>query len=210
MTTFSLSKSFRWKILLLRVAVNALALAVVILLLPSIYLVDRSVLTLLILSVALGILNALVKPIMQFLTMPFIFASYGLVVVLVNTLVLYLLGHYFPNRFIVENFFWAVVGGLLIGIVGNFLENLFGLSLPILPDEQTELRRRVIEQDRGLLKTLLARSKSAKVSLLITGEEPAALQLDDPDAVVAPLPASAETPAATDPSTSQQSSEVDS
>jgi putative membrane protein len=158
--------NYRLKVLLVRILVNAVVLALVILLVPQIYLVGWSFGTLLILAIFLGVLNAVVKPIMQFLTMPFIFASYGLVVLVVNTLVLYLLGYYFPERIQIGGLLGALLGGLLIGFLSSFLENLFGLARPILPDEQTELRRRIIAEDRGLMQSLMARSRIEKINRL--------------------------------------------
>ena len=60
-------------------------------------------------------LNAFVKPVLQVLTLRFIFASYGLIVILINTLILYLLAFFFPARFAVDHLIWAFVGGALIG-----------------------------------------------------------------------------------------------
>ena len=157
---------YRLKVLLVRILINAVVLALVILLVPQIYLINWSYGTLLVMAVALGILNAVVKPIMQFITMPFIFASYGLVVLLVNTLVLYLMDYYFPERIEIGGLFGALLGGLLIGVLGSFLENLFGLARPILPDDQSELRRRVYAEDRGILAGLLARSRVEKLNKL--------------------------------------------
>ena len=87
-----------------------MALLLAVALLPSIYFVDRSLVTLLLMAFALGLLNAFVKPIIQVLTLRFIFASYGLIVVLINTLMMYLLAFFFPERFAVDKFIWASFG----------------------------------------------------------------------------------------------------
>ena len=112
-------RNFNWRILLLRILINAVALLLAAALLPSIYFVDRSLVTLLLMAFALGVLNAFVKPIIQVLTLRFIFASYGLIVVLINTLMMYLLAFLFPERFAVDKFIWALVGGALIGLGGR-------------------------------------------------------------------------------------------
>ena len=132
--------------MLVRILINAIALVVIALVLPRIRFVDPSLLSILFMAVMLGVLNALVKPFLQFLLLPLIFASYGLVVVLVNTLMLLLLAWLFPRFFAVENLVWAFAAGALIGLLGTFLENLLGLIPPIVPDEETGLRRRFIDQ----------------------------------------------------------------
>ena len=139
-------KQFNWRFLLVRIVVNALALAFTAAVLPKIYFVDKSVWNWLFMALILGILNALLKPILQFLTLQFIFVTYGLVLVLVNALMLWLLSIIFPNRFAVDSIFWLLVGGLVLGLVSSFFENLLGLTMPIVPDEPPELRRQIEEQ----------------------------------------------------------------
>ena len=141
-------RQFNWRFLLVRIVVNALALAVTAAVTPKIYFVDKSVWSWLLIAVMLGILNALLKPVLQFLTLRFLFVTYGLVIVLVNTLILLLLSFLFPVRFAVDNLLWALVGGLVLGLISSFLESLLGLTMPIVPDEPPELRQQVEEQAR--------------------------------------------------------------
>jgi putative membrane protein len=145
-----LLKQFNWRFLLVRLLVNALALAITAAVTPKIYFVDRSIWSWLLIAVMLGILNALLKPVLQFLTLQFIFVTYGLVIVLVNTLLLLLLSFLFPDRFAVDNLLWALVGGLVLGLVSSFLESLLGLTVPIVPEEEAALRRRLEEQARPI------------------------------------------------------------
>jgi len=141
-------KQFNWRFLLVRILVNAIALAITAAVTPKIYFVDKSVWSWLLMAFMLGVLNALLKPILQFLTLQFIFVTYGLVVVLVNSLLLWLLSLLFPNRFAVENVLWLLVGGLVLGLLSSFLESLLGLTMPIVSDEPPELRQQVEEQAR--------------------------------------------------------------
>ncbi len=141
-----LLKQFNWRFLLVRFLVNALAVVITAAVTPKIYFVDKTVWSWLLITVMLGILNTLLKPILQFLTLQFIFVTYGLVIVLVNTLILLLLSSLFPDRFAVDNLLWALVGGLVLGLVSSFLESLLGLTVPIVPEEEAALRRRLVEQ----------------------------------------------------------------
>jgi putative membrane protein len=141
-------KQFNWRFLLVRIVVNALALAITAAVTPKIYFVDKSILNWLLMAIILGVLNALLKPILQFLTLQFLFVTYGLVIVFVNTLILLLLSFLFPTRFAVDNLLWAFVGGLVLGLVSSFIESLFGLTMPIVPDESGELRQQIEEQVR--------------------------------------------------------------
>lgn len=139
-------KQFSWRFVLMRVLVNALALAFTAAVLPKIYFVDTSLGNWLLMAFMLGLLNALLKPLLQFLTLQFIFVTYGLVVVLVNALLLWVLSWLFPARFAVESIFWLLIGGLVLGLFSSFLESLMGLTMPVVPDEPPALRRHLEEQ----------------------------------------------------------------
>jgi putative membrane protein len=141
-------KQFNWRFQLVRILVNALALAITAAVMPKIYFVDKSVLNWVLMALMLGVLNALLKPILQFLTLQFIFVTYGLVIVLVNALLLWLLSFLFPNRFAVDSLWWLLPGGLVLGLVSSFLESLLGLTMPIVADEPPELRHQLEEQAR--------------------------------------------------------------
>jgi putative membrane protein len=128
---------YNWRLILVRILVNVAALFLTVLLLPNIE-VEYTYGTFLILGIAMAILNAVVKPALQFLTLPLIFVSYGLVVVAINAVMLLLLSWLFPNRFIVNTLIVAFIGGAVIGVITIFLENLFGLTPPIVDDQVAE------------------------------------------------------------------------
>lgn len=136
-------KQFNWRFLLVRIVVNALALAITAAIVPKIYFVDKSVWSWLLMAVVLGVLNALLKPMLQVLTLQFIFVTFGAVLVLMNAVILLLLSALFPSRFAVDSVLWALVGGLVLGLLSSFLESLLGLTMPLVPDEPVELRQQV-------------------------------------------------------------------
>ena len=153
-------KQFHWKILLIRILANGCALVFTAMIIPDIYFVTRTFLAIVLVSIGLGILNAIVKPIVLLLTGQFIFATFGLLVILVNALILYLLDWLFPNIFVVNNFFWALVGGAVLGLVSNTLENLLGLTPPIVPEADVELRKRIEAEQQATLVKLVAKPQT--------------------------------------------------
>jgi putative membrane protein len=197
MKTVSFLRRFHWKMALMRTLINAIVLAITVLVIPFIRFVDPTLLSILFLGLILGVLNALVKPILQFVFLPLIFASYGLVIVLVNALLLLLLAWLFPNFFVVERLFWALVGGALIGILGTFFEILFGLIPPILPDDETGLRRRFREQPVTSLGGMSARRRVPEEEQLVIEAAEDEGQPVQPELETQPLEdiAEAETPA---------------
>ncbi len=135
--------NFNWRMLLMRVLVNMLALLMTVLIVPKVYFVDRSLGSWILMSVGLGVLNALIKPIIQFLTLRFIFITAGSVLIIINSIMLYLLAWLLPNQFAVASLLWAIVAGAVLGLSSTFLENLLGLTPPIVSDKYPEIRQRV-------------------------------------------------------------------
>ena len=126
---------YNWRMMLMRVLINGLTLLLVAGLVPDIYFPTKRLYSLLVMALVLGVLNFLVKPIIQWITLPFIFATYGFVVILINTIIL--LGLSWVSEFFDLNFFyvggllWAIVGGLVMGAISSLLESLFGLNIPV-------------------------------------------------------------------------------
>jgi putative membrane protein len=189
----NLVKQFKWRFLLVRFLVNAIAVAITAVVTPKIYFVDKSVWSWLLITVMLGVLNALLKPILQFLTLQFIFVTYGLVIVLVNALILWLLSWLFPTRFEVGNLLWALVGGLVLGLLSSFLESLLGLTMPIVPEEETALRQQLDEEAHGISWFVGSRGEAEREEPTLAIEPPE--QGADAATPTAPAPAIADVPA---------------
>jgi putative membrane protein len=124
---------FRVRPVLVRWIVSALCLFLTVLIVPHVFFSgDFPVLSWLIISAVFALLTTFVKPLVQLVLLPLIFVSYGLVIVLINTLVIWFLSVIFPDRFRVEHILWALVAGLVSGLLIGLLENLFGLTPPIV------------------------------------------------------------------------------
>lgn len=190
-------RQFNWRMLLMRIVINALALLITAALVPNIYFIDRTVRTWLLLAIFLGILNAFVKPIIQFLTLRFIFATYGLVVVLINGILLLLLELLFPTRFYVEGIvIWPLVGGAVIGIVSAFLESLLGLSPPIVSEKYPEVRQRIKDRETSSMQAVITEAAVQKKLEPQQDEQPPSSPAQDAAAVLAVLETNGETPTA--------------
>lgn len=114
---------------------NAGALAVAIWLIGNITLeggsTGRKVLTLILVALIFGLVNFLVKPLVQLLTFPLFILTLGLITLVVNALMLLLtswLVSVFDLSFHVEGFWTAVLGALIISVVS------WALNM-VLPDE---------------------------------------------------------------------------
>ena len=132
------NRQLNWRMVLVRIFVNALAL-LVITILPDIHFIEPTLLRVMFVAFVLGLLNAFVKPIIQFLTLRFIFITFGFAVVIINTLILLLLNRIVSGMFQVDSLIWAIIGGALMGLLVGFFENLLGLQVPIFPDDAGDL-----------------------------------------------------------------------
>jgi putative membrane protein len=84
-----------------------------------------------VLAIGLGLLNTFIKPILQLLTIKLLFVTYGLILIVTNTIVLLLLNWLFPNLLEISSLWGAVFGAILIGLIGFFLDYMFGVIPPI-------------------------------------------------------------------------------
>jgi putative membrane protein len=123
-----------WKLVLMRILVNGLAIALTVFFLPGLRVVDLHVGTFLLMGAAYGLLNAFVKPIIQFLTLSFLFVTYGLVIVLINSIMLVLLGFLFPSLELTSGLPGLVIGSTLLAFFALLLESIFGLTPPLIDD----------------------------------------------------------------------------
>lgn len=107
--------------LLIGLVVNMLALAITAYVLPGIH-VPSNLLTLAVIALVFGVVNAIVKPILTLLSLPFIVVTLGLFLLILNGFMLVVTDFLTPLD--IDNFWWAVLGAVILSIVGSLL-NLF-------------------------------------------------------------------------------------
>lgn len=114
--------------LILRLIVNAAALAATAALLPGIGVRDNEIWTLLVVALIFGVVNAVLKPVFLVLSCPLILLTLGLFVVVVNGLMLLITDALAGGRFTVDGLGWAILGGLVVGAISGILERALGLD----------------------------------------------------------------------------------
>ncbi len=75
-------------------------------------------------SLLLGIINALVRPVLLILSLPFILVTMGLFIFVVNALLLLLVSSLVPP-FVVDGFWNALFGSIIISLVSWILSSFF-------------------------------------------------------------------------------------
>jgi putative membrane protein len=116
---------------LIRVVVNALALAVATWLLSGITITGSStgqrLVTLLLVGAVFGVVNAIVRPVVTFLSIPFIILTLGLLLFVINALMLLLtswLSGQLGLHFHVDGFWTAVLGAIIVSVSTWLIELL--------------------------------------------------------------------------------------
>jgi putative membrane protein len=127
--------------LILRLLANAAALAVATFLLAGIRLTEPTtrgkVVTLLVVALIFGLVNAVVKPVFSLVSLPLVLLTLGLFLIVINALML-LLTSWISTRvdlgWFVDGFGTAVLGALIVSVV-SFVLNAF------VPDRRNDRRR---------------------------------------------------------------------
>ena len=120
-----------WKVLLMALLVNMVSITVAALLLPGIDIVERRLITFILLGVTLGVLNTVIKPLLQLLTIRLLFITYGINIIIINTVMLLLLDSIFGPAFEVTGLLTAILGAVVIWSLSTFLDYLFGVLPPL-------------------------------------------------------------------------------
>lgn len=114
---------------LIRVLINAVAIAVTAYLIPNIHIADNDIGTLLFIGVVFGAVNALLKPLLLLLTCPMIVLSLGLFLFVINGLLLLITDSLAGERLVIEGgIFTAILGGMVIAAVSMTLEAVLKLD----------------------------------------------------------------------------------
>jgi putative membrane protein len=130
---------FNPRALLVRLLANTVLIAILVLVLPGFRLHGgHTVLSLLWLAVVFGAVTAVVRPALEFLLLPYLLQTFGLVVILVDVVLLTLLD---LSRPLEISTVWALLlGAVLAAALGFVLENVLGLTPPVLDDRPPERR----------------------------------------------------------------------
>ncbi len=106
---------------LLRVVFNSVAIFLTTRVIHGLSIPDFT--TAIVAALVLGLVNAFIRPIVLLLTLPLNVVTLGLLTLVINGLMLYLVAAVVPN-FQIMSFWAAVFGALLIAIISTLLSHL--------------------------------------------------------------------------------------
>lgn len=112
--------------LVVRIIINAVALWVAARLLgPEVMRVPQDVGQLVIVALVFGVVNALIRPVVNLFTCLLNLLTLGLFTFIINALMLMLTSWLTGDRLEFGNFGWAIVGGIIVSIVSTILSWFF-------------------------------------------------------------------------------------
>jgi len=101
--------------------VNAIVIIIAAQLLPGVHVAAFT--TALLAALVLGVINAILKPILVLLTLPINLLTLGLFTFVINALLILLAAH-IVTGFHVDNFWWALLFSLIVSLIHSVL-NMF-------------------------------------------------------------------------------------
>ncbi len=107
--------------LLVSFLINALSLWIVTFVVPGININSNQ--SLVLAAISIGIVNALIRPIVQLIALPLSIITFGVFALIVNGLMLMLAAWFVPG-FTVTGFLPAVVGAIILSLVSAVLSNV--------------------------------------------------------------------------------------
>lgn len=114
---------------LIRVLINAVAIAVTALVIPNIHIANNDVTTLLIIGLIFGLVNSLLKPLLILLTCPAVLLSLGLFIFVINGFMLMITDSLAGDRLTIDGgIFTAILGGMVMAAVTIALESVLKLD----------------------------------------------------------------------------------
>jgi len=94
---------------------------------PDGFITKHGLITILVGGLVIGLFNAVLKPVLSFLSLPLTCLTLGLFTFVVTGVVFYLTVVVTPGMEII-NFWWAILGGVLFGIMNSLISGLLGIK----------------------------------------------------------------------------------
>jgi putative membrane protein len=106
---------------LVNLVANMLSIALAAYLLPGIAIPD-SLIALAVIALVFGFVNAIVRPILTILSLPFIVVTFGLFLFILNGIMLAITAAITP--LVIASFWWGVLGAVVISVINMILNSI--------------------------------------------------------------------------------------
>jgi putative membrane protein len=124
--------AFNWRLFLVRVLAAGIAIILTVLVVPGLGFSSWRLGVGGVLALTYALLVAVLKPLLEFLALRFLVATYGLVVILINAAVLFVLAQLLDDLIVYDRLWQLLLGGVVVGVLGLLLETVLGATPPVL------------------------------------------------------------------------------
>lgn len=124
--------AFNWRLFAVRFAAASVAILLTVLVVPGLSFTSWRWGEFGVVTVTYAVLAAVLKPILEFLALRFLVATYGLVVIAINAVVLFVLAQLLPQSVVYDRLWQLLLGGVVVGALGLVLETVLGATPPVL------------------------------------------------------------------------------
>ena len=124
--------ALNWRLFVVRVVAAGVAVVLTVLIVPGLSFTGWRTGEFVVVAAVYSFLAAVVKPFLEFVSLRFLVATYGLVVIVVNGLLLCLLATLLPWLISYNRLWQLLLGGFVVGALGLLLETLLGATPPVV------------------------------------------------------------------------------
>jgi putative membrane protein len=124
--------AFNWRLFLVRVLAAGIAVMITVLVVPGLGFTGWQRGLFSVVTITYAVLVAVLKPLLEFLALRFLVATYGLIVIVINAAVLFVLAQLLPQYLVYDHLWQLLLGGAVVGALGLLLETVLGATPPVL------------------------------------------------------------------------------
>lgn len=120
-----------WRLLVVRLVTSGLAVTLTVLVTPGLSFTGWGFGEFWLVAGVYAVIGAFVKPLLQFFSLRFLVASYGLINIVVNALLLWLLTVVLSDLITYDRVWQLLLGGFTVGVLSMVFDAMAGTSYPV-------------------------------------------------------------------------------
>ena len=130
-------QNLNWRLVLVRLVTSGLAVTLAVVFTPGLAFSGWQPGQFWLVAGVFAVISAVVKPALQFFSLRFLVASYGLINIVVNVVLLWLLTVVLSDLITYDRLWQLVLGGFVVGVLGLVLDSMAGTNPPVLDSRDT-------------------------------------------------------------------------
>jgi putative membrane protein len=134
-------QALNWRLVLVRLVTSGLAVTLTVVITPGLAFSGWRPGQFWLVAGVFAVISAVVKPALQFFALRFLVASYGLVNIVVNAVLLWLLTVVLSDLLTYDYLWQLVLGGFVVGVLGMLFDSMAGTNHPVQDSREADKDR---------------------------------------------------------------------